>query len=654
MEEEKKQATVYVGEDDGIVEVIDKIRNISGHNVTLVIPDQSAILQDVTNLKILQKQAEEMGKDISISKAGILADAVAEAGKKAVAGAGQLRKAAPRAVRGRSMSDMVRKSGTVDLRRMASASGESPVLSAEAAKPEMRMQKDEAEASASKSDFFKEGYSRDKYFSEEALPGRKKTLNDFSLSEINPETVAKLETGEEKPEKKEISEDYWGNLAEEKLSERGEAQEQQEDTDKFEGIFDDRGRLDSEYDGKAFDFSYAAENKTKKKHSILPTLSSRFFAFFILLCVATAGLALYFILPEAKIAVALKQEEVKGDFTFTLDEKLTAPDADADKLPVKGTEIKSEKTQTFTTTSKKRVTEKAAGEIVIYNECSTGPQTLVAGTRFLSKDGKVFKLDAAVSVAGFTKPEDEVVPGQEVVKVTAEEAGESSNIQPTTFTIPKLQEQGSWKYSCLYARSEKAMTGGMDKEVAYVSQDDYDKAKATLLEAVKKENEEKISGQTDENSIFLDDKADEGTVEDKSSVEVGGLGESFDLTVTLKKSVFSVAKADMQDVLGKKILKLNTYADAKPVEGSIEYTLGDFVEKDKQLSLDVSAVQKFSFELDQDKIKREIGGKDKQELNEYFGKMEGIRSVSVNFWPFWVTRVPENADKIDLTVDSGQ
>jgi hypothetical protein len=632
MEDEKKQSTVYVGENDEILEVVDKIKDIHGDSVTLVIPDKAAILQDVTNLKILQRKAEQMGKEISISKSGIagFSPEFSASSKRKRIQLSQLQKHGKmeRSAGGiRPMSDMVKKGETVDLRNLKRKEG--------------------SETENHENKFFPDGYVREKYFSEEAL----KREEDESDALLSLKEEAATKNGAEKEaypiiNKAEEQKDeiYWRNLAEKKMAEMGE------ESEKFEGIFDEHGRLDPESDTKTFDFSYPENNNkhNKKKSSVLPTISSGVFAIFILLCVSTAAIALYFILPKADIGIALKEEKVSGNFNLILEDGIADIDADAGKIPVKIVEVASEQTKAFVTTSKKHVTEKARGKIIIYNECSTGPQTLVAGTRFLSQDGKVFKIEEAANVAGFTKPEDEIVPGKEIVSVVAEEAGESYNIAATSFTIPKLQELGSWKYSCLYARSEDAMAGGMDKEVAYVSQSDYDNAKATLLAAVQKENEEKVSSKKSDTEIYFSDSADAGTSEAKSSVEVGGLGESFSLTVSVKKQMFSVSKKDMENILGKKILALNTFENAQPIEGSLVYEAGSLIKKDGKFSVDVSASQSFAFKMDQNKVKAEIAGKSKEELNSYFGNMSGIKSVSVNFWPFWVNKVPENADKINL------
>lgn len=646
MEDEKKQSEVRVGENDEIVEIIDKIKGVSGPNVTLIIPDDSVILQDVTNLKILQRKAEEMGKEISISKSETFVPdsfvaPLPPLPPLPIKPSAHMRGSGRSVDGARPMSDMVRRGETVDLRNLKRETV--PVIEP--------VPEPEPEPEQPKEEIAVETPMVRKYYTDEIYT-RVKAADEFAPEKEELPFAPRIE--EEYPlggieNKKTEDGVYWEKLAEKKMAERGEGVE------KLEGVFDDRGRLDGGYDGKAFDFSYPELNAKpkKKKFSLLPTLSSRFFAIFIFICILTAGIALFFILPKADIAVALKEEKVAGDFTLVLDGKLAEVDVDAGKVPIKTDEIKSEKTQSFVATSKKRVTAKATGNIVIYNECSTGPQTLVSGTRFLSKDGKIFKIDSTANIAGFTKPEDEVVAGSEIVKVVAEEAGESYNIAATSFTIPKLQEQGSWKYSCLYARSEQPMAGGLDKEVLYVSQEDYDKAKATLLTAVKEENDAKVAGQTSDNAIFLSNKTEEDTVAETSSVAVGGVADSFNLTLSVKKSVLSIAKTDVEAVLVKKILALNTFVNAKPVDGSLEYKTGDLIDKDKQLSIDVNASQSFAFELDQNKVKQEISGMSKQELNDYFAKMSGIKSVAVNFWPFWVNRVPESADKINISVSSG-
>lgn len=604
--EDNPSNTISIGEQDEIVEIIEKIKNVPARTVTLSIPKGAIILQDVTNLKILQKKVETLGKEISISRSG---DLGLSAAAETLAAASSAKKIAPEisgqrfshlSSRIKRVSDMVETNGTVDLRQMRPGKPASAPKSAAAPEP-IRTLPIETSAKGKEDDF---------------------------LSKIGAEKKALVRS----------------------LPDDAPASAPEKPARDPKDLFAANPRLKGEKRDR-YDFSDLSRKK-KKRSSVLPTISAKFFAFFILICVLTASAALFFILPKATIAVALKKETVKSDFTFQADPNAQEIDAEEGKLPAAKSEITSEKTQTFETKSKKKVTEKATGAITIYNECSTGEQVLVAGTRFLSKDtGKIFKIESGVTIPGFDKPEDETVPGSKTVKVVAEGVGESYNIAPTSFTIPKLQELSSWKYSCLYARSAAAMTGGLDKEVGYVAQADYDQAVATLTAAVKEANQKKLGEQKSDELIYINDLSDEGKVSAKSPAKVGDVADKFDLTVSIVKSVSSVTKADLETLLADKIKSSSQFENAEAVADSLLYEVGDIASADKKTTLSVSAQQDFAFHLDEEALKSDLGSKNRQQLNDYFAKIDGIKSVSIKLWPFWVDKVPNSQDKIFLTVE---
>ncbi|MFA7169780.1 MAG: hypothetical protein WC178_02910 [Candidatus Paceibacterota bacterium] len=626
MEEEKQTKIIYVNTDSEITEIVDLIKDVPQKIITLIIPKEAAIFQDITNLKILQKKSEEIGKKISISKTeekNIQGKLVSGMDLQNITKKTQIPKMSSHITqRTKRVSDMVQKNETVDLRQISLEKEKKGKLAP------LQNLKDEILIKTSHEDSFLQDNPISGY-----LDDSQKERNSVEI----PKTVEEKE------------EFFWEDLSENKLIENEDRKE------KVNELFDERGRLEPENDRvDDFDFAYTSNKKKRKKFSILPTISARFFTLFILICIFTASLSLFFILPKADVSVALKKEDVSGDFTFTANEDIYDIDVDAGQLPAIRTEISSEKTQTFTASSKKRVSEKASGEITILNECSTGAQVLVAGTRFLSKsDGKIFKIEETVTIPGFTKPEADTVPGQKVAKVVAAEAGETYNIEAGTFTIPAYQEKGDWRYSCLYARSDVAMAGGSDKEVTYISQAEYDKAGEALSTLVREENDIKVSEQKSEDLLFLNNTNEEGEVTITSSSKVDEIADSFEMTANIKKSVLSITRGDLESLLKTKVAKLNNFENAKEMDGSLLYEMGDIIEKDKQISFNISATESFVFNLEQDQIKEGVAGKNKEELNEYFAKMSGVKSVSVNLWPFWVNRVPENLDKINITLDIG-
>lgn len=617
--EDKSQKIIYIDKDEDISDIVDKIKDAPDRLITLVVPKEAVVLQDVINLKILQKKAEEFGKEVSVSKTDsdkIPAISPSEELGHRISG---LRKQTPKSISQHlgtvRVSDMVHKGGTVDLRNMNS------LKSSEALEgiPEIKKYP-QAFGDSSDFDGIKEEFVQ---------------KDEFADATQNESDIAPWETEGEKADN-----NFW---------EEEDDNKQTTDAEKsVPSFFESPYENFEEKDSSPY---YHIKPENKKRRSILPTLSSRFFAVFILICLLTAVVSLFFVLPKADIFIALKAENIKGDFNFILGDDISQIDREKNKIPAQRVEVVSEKSQTYKANSKKTLSEKAVGEIIIYNECSTGTQTLVANTRFLSKEGKVFKVEAGVTVPGFTKPEDTVIAGQKRVKVVAEGAGESYNIGATSFTIPKLQESVSWKYSCLYARSDSAMSGGIEKEVSYVAQSDYDAAKDALVKLVQAENNQKILEKQSDRVLVVSDDSDQGQISTKSSVVIGGVAEEFVLTSTVRKTVLVVEKGNIDSLLEKNIIKLANAGDASPVKGTLFYEIKDFDKKDEEVSITVSASEDFVFNIDEEEIKDAVADKGEAEFSEYFNGIDGIESVNVNLWPFWVKKVPNDSNKINVTID---
>lgn len=57
---------IYLEKDDEITSVVDKLKNIDAAYLDIVIPKEAIMLQSVINLKLLKRQAEALGKEITI------------------------------------------------------------------------------------------------------------------------------------------------------------------------------------------------------------------------------------------------------------------------------------------------------------------------------------------------------------------------------------------------------------------------------------------------------------------------------------------------------------------------------------------------------------------------------------------------------------
>lgn len=586
----KKQKIIHINASDGIDLVIDKIRKCGEKEITLVLPENAMILQDLINLKILKMNAKELGKNISV--------AVIDDSEYA------------------KINNKVNKIEKSEMRNQPSS------LKDLIDRSEEENDNNKIDETAGMIDF-KNNKPESKIKIYDIIKKREVPVD----SEIKKITDASQE----------LEEKYEENLLRQKR-------------ERF-----NQDNIEDEEDEEGMDINEISDLKKPKKQkrriSLLPSLSSGFFAGFIVVCLIITAAILAFVLPKSDLTITLKTEALTYDFEFVADELINKIDAISDKIPLEKIDITNEEIGDYPTTGKKHVTENATGKIIIYNECSTGPQTLVADTRFLSKEGKIFKITKSATIAGFTKPEDKVIPGSVAAEVVAEGSGESYNIGETSFTIPKLQELNSWKFSCLYARSEKPMSGGVDKDVLYFSDSDYLTAKEKLVKIAKEKNEKEFSDKISDKYLLLEYSKQEEEVKTENDTKVGDIVDSFQMTVSAKTTALLVVKSDFDDLISEKI-NLNLDHNIELVKESRKYEIGE-VRKDEneKMSIPVSVSQNSIVKIDVDKIKNEIMGKNESELREYFINTKGIKAIDINFWPFWVKKIPSAVDKINVTID---
>jgi hypothetical protein len=118
---------------------------------------------------------------------------------------------------------------------------------------------------------------------------------------------------------------------------------------------------------------------------------------------------------------------------------------------------------------------KAKGVITIINTTSRA-YTFVATTRFLTREGVLFRMDKQTFIPA---------NGSATTAVTADQPGPSGDVGPSEWTIPGLSAN---LQDDIYGKSDAPMTGGSGT-VPSVTQGDLDAAKEALLDKLKGEGE---------------------------------------------------------------------------------------------------------------------------------------------------------------------
>jgi len=360
--------------------------------------------------------------------------------------------------------------------------------------------------------------------------------------------------------------------------------------------------------------------------------------------VAVLGIAFFiFLSPKAEVNISLKTDTISVDVTATsVASTIDVPGV----LNYQLVPIQKEAHVTLNTTgTPQKVEKKATGSIIIYNNYSSAPQQLIATTRFATASGLVFRLDKAVTVPGTTVVGGKTVPGSIEATITADQTGDTYNIDKTDFTIPGFK--GSAKYQGFYGRSKTAMSGGFSGMIGQVSDADLKSANDALKASLLDEALQEVATSTPEGFIFFKD--------------------GVHTTYSSSMGSASDGKADLK---GKLILEALVF-NQQALESSIADSLGEKYHFDNLALLNLSIqnlgsttsfisnpLLRVGFKgtltsgqsFDTTNLKKALSGKSKNQLQEILKLYPEIVKAEATVHPFWSSSFPNNVKNIKITV----
>lgn len=296
----------------------------------------------------------------------------------------------------------------------------------------------------------------------------------------------------------------------------------------------------------------------------------------------------------------------------------------------------------------KKVSQKATGQITIYNNFSSATQQLVAGTRFATKDGKIFKLDKAVTVPGLKGS----TAGTITVAVTADGGGEAYNIPASDFTLPGLK--GSAKYTKIYGKSTAPMTGGLVGDQPVITAEDKTKAEQSLKDSLSEEVSKLTNNQIPPGYILLDGAQLTNYTDSK---QVAGGGTTAILTQSAVVTLVLLDRASLSQYLVRGAV---TDYQGEPVDIKSADNLKVTINTKDKLNLDTT--QKISLSLkgkatliwilDKEDLKKALAGLTEKSYPAALAKFPSISKSSISFTPPWFRYLPKNINRITVVADT--
>lgn len=275
------------------------------------------------------------------------------------------------------------------------------------------------------------------------------------------------------------------------------------------------------------------------------------------------------------------------------------------------------------------------GKVKIINQYSKN-QPLVATTRLLSSDGKLFRIKSTVNVpAG----------GSVEVDIYTDNSSEEMAIEPSKFTIPGLWTGLQDK---IYAESYEKFVLKTDAK-KYISQNDIDNAIKVLNEKMLKQAEEKTKNisKGSQKSFF---SVDQGSVKLEVSDEVGSEVDSFNVKIKNIINIITFNQDDVVKIAKQKLIVSNFNQDSFEVNPeSFNYNLLSFNSARSLAEIQVNFSAKVAGGSGDNVInKKHLVNLSEKQIRAYLDNISELKSYELVFKPGFLKRAPMLVNRIAI------
>jgi len=378
---------------------------------------------------------------------------------------------------------------------------------------------------------------------------------------------------------------------------------------------------------------------------------SKVWRVFVFLLFFALIIALFiYVFPEVEVTIVPETETKVNDLNMTIDGNLAKEDLANNKMPGQIISVDGDLEKTFKTTGEKNVGDKAAGEVVFYNQTGL-VQPLTTQNSLVSDDGIVFFVKQMAEIPkAEVSAEGTIVYGTLVAQIEAKEAGEEGNINPGRLTIIDLPFS---KQNKIYGEVKTRLEGGTSKVIKVVSQEDLDKAEKSLRENLEPELKSKIEDRLSETQVLYDDLVSYEVINSSKAVELEEEIEEFEMKIEMSAKGLVWDGAVVKDMIAKKI-ESEVDESKKIVETSRDVfeVEVESVDLNKALAiLKIHAENQVSLPIYVDKIKDELKGPTEFEARRLLLERDNIKDVRFKFSYSVTNKIPENGNRINVLLN---
>jgi len=581
---------LYLEADEEITSVIDKLKGIEGDSVGLVAPKGSSIAQSLVSLKLLQRKAKQLGKEIAL----ITSDDV-----------------------GRNLANQVGLTVYADIKSKTPLNVDISQKKIEDEPITIDMSSEEAVK-----DLSDKTKDEQKISQESAQEVAKHNPDEIEVHRYDDPPEIEKVPEEEIPKPIESSEDL--SPTETEFEMLHEPKSNVESTG-----FRKRsvGQLESLEQKHELEASLPAHVPVGAPEPIMKKRKNNLKPLFItagvlggILLIILANL----LVSKMTINLSIAAEVFQKSFDVTVEKDRTVVDEQNGIIP--GIQIVKEKTleESVATTGEKDAGEKAKGTLTFKNESGID-EVFASGTTVRSSGGVEFTLDNVITVpkAQLNSAGDKIL-GQASAAVTAKSSGTEGNLSSTaTYSIT-----GKTKISI-----SGATTGGVTKNIKIVASADIDKAKKAL-------NSKGAKDMLDDS----DRKNGETIFDDSGVIEVGDIsidknvGDEADNVVAKAKIKFTVISFKNEDLKAATIkLAEKSITDGKGLIITDEDTITPKLKEAKnnvgQIIVESAISSHIGEKLDLPEMAKSFRLKSVVKIKEKLAQTNGLKLESIDLTP---------------------
>lgn len=359
---------------------------------------------------------------------------------------------------------------------------------------------------------------------------------------------------------------------------------------------------------------------------------------FIGLTIILAAIVFYFMMVKTTIVLIPNQERTSNNLIIDVYDSSSGQTPSGNSIVGKISETSVSDEKIISSTGSEVAGETLNGKVIIYNNYIKN-QPLVASTRLLSQDGKLFRLKDTVNV-----PAGDSL----AVEIYADDPNVGMEIAPTKFTLPGLWAGIQDK---IYAEAKE----GIKKEqkvIKIIEQSDIDSGikdlKESLMAKIKNEISQEYSEYNqviyniDNNSIITEISGRAGEEKSEFTIKIKA---KADITAFNEDVIIKLAKDKLDSTLpkNKELLDIN--------KKNITYSVSDFSFEQKRSNLNVTFEGVMVLKKDADIIDRKmLVGLSKSQVEEYLNKLSDIAGYEIKFSPSFIKRTPYLVDRIKVEI----